>query len=549
MRKLSLVLVLAMLLSVAAGALATEQKEYTDFTEIKFLSVWNGGGAGFPADIKGNPVAQYIAKKTGVILDMESIVTPEDEKLNTLFASGVLPDLINAPHWNTSSDTAGMAIKKAALEGLIYDFSPVIDKYPNVKRLREVGVAKDYLQFDVQHPDYQGKMYIIPQQTPSDDVKDVSNWAYGIFVRKDIAEALKVDPTTIDTPEKLYDFAVQIKNGGFKNAGGNPVIPMGTGHNGWSYQHYATGLTDTYHLSDYRLQPDGSVVHYFFTDNEAQKILFIRKLVAEGLLDPESFSNTDTMAKEKIAIGKCAMLAFHAPYLVESTRETLLKTNPEMEYVRVGPMKHKDGGIETQTGKVGRTGSPVMFIAESSQNKEAVLRFLDYINSEEGRLVARYGVPGVHFDMVNGQPVIKPELLKKWADDPTSKRNEGLGVYDSFIGAYDYDSKYPKPDSQKDKFELMLDALRAPVAPIQFDKLSVDFLDRAYPKMAEYRDKVSTINLEEEVRKVYFTKTEEEALKLIETIRQRYLDAGIQELFDFVKEQYNTSPDKDKLMF
>ena len=50
MRKLSLFLVLVMLLGFSAGAIA-EQKEYTEFTEITFLSCWNGGGGGFPQEI------------------------------------------------------------------------------------------------------------------------------------------------------------------------------------------------------------------------------------------------------------------------------------------------------------------------------------------------------------------------------------------------------------------------------------------------------------------------------------------------------------------
>ena len=185
---------------------------------------------------------------------------------------------------------------------------------------------------------------------------------------------------------------------------------MGTSHNGWSYWGFLNGFGDGYHLSSYRQLEDGSIVNTFFTQQTIDQTLFMRKLVAEGLMDVEAFSNTDTMGKEKMAIGKCALFSFHAPYLVETMRETLYKTNPEMEYVRVGPLKMTDGNIVTAVEKVGRTGSPVHFIAESSEKKEEVLRFLDFINSEEGRLLARYGIEGVHYDMVDGFPTVKPEL-------------------------------------------------------------------------------------------------------------------------------------------
>jgi putative aldouronate transport system substrate-binding protein len=546
MRKLSLFLVLVMLLGFSAGL--AEQQEYTEFTEVTFLSCWNGGGGSFPEDIMGNMIAQEIAKKTGVIVNMESIVTSETERLNTMFASGVMPDFVNAPYWSSTSNE-GFVIRKAALEGMIYDISPVLDQYPNIKRLFEVGVAKDYLQFDVFNPEYEGKIYVIPQQTPSDDPRDITNWAYGIFGRKDILEALDVDPASIDTTEKLYDLAVKIKEGGFKDAAGKDVIPMGTSHNGWNYWGFLDGFGDGYHLSSYRQLEDGSIVNTFFTQRTIDQTLFMRKLVAEGLMDVEAFSNTDTMGKEKMAIGKCALFSFHAPYLVETMRETLYKTNPEMEYVRVGPLKMTDGNIVTAVEKVGRTGSPVHFIAASSEKKEEVLRFLDFINSEEGRLLARYGIEGVHYDMVDGFPTVKPELREEWAENPAARRNLGIGVYEQFIGAYDYDSKYPMPEDQKNQWDKMLDSLRAGVPIVQFDKVSVGFLDRGYPKMEEYRDLTSTINVEDERRRAYFAESDEDAIAIIEATRQRYLDAGIQDLFDYVKEQYEAYPNKDELMF
>ncbi len=547
MRKLSLFLVLVMLLGFSAGVVA-EQKEYTEFTEVTFLSCWNGGGGGFPQDVMGNVIAKEIAKKTGVIVNMESIVTSETERLNTMFASGVMPDFVNAPYWS-STGGEGFVIRKAAVEGMIYDIAPVLDQYPNIKRLFEVGIAKDYKEFDVFNPEYEGKIYVIPQQTPSNDPADITNWAYGVFGRKDILDALNVDPKTIDSTEKLYDLAVQIKNGGFKDAAGKDVIPMGTSHNGWNYWGFLDGFNDGYHLSGYRMQEDGSIVSTFFMQQTIDQVLFMRKLVSEGLMDVEAFSNTDTMGKEKMAIGKCALFSFHAPYLVDTMRDTLYKTNPEMEYVRVGPLKMTDGNIVTAVEKVGRTGSPVNFIAESSPHKEEVLRFLDFINSDEGRLLARYGIEGEHYDMIDGIPTVKPELREAWAEDSSLRKNLGIGVYEGFIGAYDYDSKYPVPDDQKTQWDKMLDALRADVPIVQFDKVSVGFLERGYPGMEEFRDLSSTIDAEAERRRAFFAATDEDAIKIIEDTRQRYMDAGQQGVFDYVKEQYEAYPNKDELMF
>ena len=61
------------------------------------LSAWNGDGGTFPQDQENNLVAQKIREKTVVTLKLESITTSEVKKLNTIFASDTVPDIVNAP--------------------------------------------------------------------------------------------------------------------------------------------------------------------------------------------------------------------------------------------------------------------------------------------------------------------------------------------------------------------------------------------------------------------------------------------------------------------
>src|SRR5690606_18028398 len=178
---------------------------------LTYLSAWNGGGGAFPQDQENNPVAQKIREKTGVTLKMESITTSEVEKLNTIFASGTVPDIVNAPFWSTTGGE-GQVIKKAAMEGQILDLTPYLDKYPNVKRLVTTGIAKDFNEFDLNSPEFEGKTYLIPTETPDGTPESIHNWNYGLFARGDILKALNVKAEDIDTQEKLYVLLVKIKN-------------------------------------------------------------------------------------------------------------------------------------------------------------------------------------------------------------------------------------------------------------------------------------------------------------------------------------------------
>ena len=121
-----------------------------------------------------NPVAQRIRERTGVTLKAEFITTSETEKLNTMFASGVMPDFVNAPYWSTTGGE-GAVIKKAATEGMLLALNDYLEsgKYPNIEKLYEIGVARDFKEFDLFHPDYEGNIYLIPQQTPGDNPEDM----------------------------------------------------------------------------------------------------------------------------------------------------------------------------------------------------------------------------------------------------------------------------------------------------------------------------------------------------------------------------------------
>ncbi|WP_254663995.1 extracellular solute-binding protein [Paenibacillus sp. HGF5] len=432
-----------------AGTVDTGPKEQGT-EEIKpvtlsFLSAWNGGGAGFPQDQENNPVAGQIREKTGVTLKLESITTSEVEKLNTIFASGTVPDIVNAPFWSTTGGE-GQVIKKAAMEGQLLDLTPYLDKYPNIKRLVTTGIAKDFAEFDLNSPEFEGKTYLIPTETPDGTPESIHNWNYGLFARGDILKALNVKAEDIDTQEELVDLLIKIRDGGFKDIGGKPVIPAGTMWNGWDYGQFLAGWTD-YTISDYR-EVDGKLIHWTQSKDHEARLLYMRKLLTEGLFDLEAFNNTSTTANEKLTTGKLAV--FGAQPMLVDLQKTLYKTNPEMQYELLGPMKNKSGEIRTQVEKPGRSGFPALFLSANIKDPDAALRYIDYVNSEEGRLLAYFGIEGTHYTMENGVPQWIPDVKKQFDENPDLKRDAGLNYLPGrFIGAFSSEVTWPTPEDQK----------------------------------------------------------------------------------------------------
>ncbi|SEO74364.1 ABC transporter substrate-binding protein [Paenibacillus sp. OV219] len=500
---------------------------------LSFLSAWNGGGAGFPQDQENNPVAKAVREKTGVTLKLESITTSEVEKLNTIFASDTVPDIVNAPYWSTTGGE-GQVIKKAALEGQLLDLTPYLDKYPNVKKLMTQGVAKDFAEFDLNSPDLEGKQYVIPMQTPDGTPESIHNWNYGLYARGDILKALNVNAADIDTEEKLADLLTKIKSGDFKDISGKPVIPSGTMHNGWDYSQFLSGWSD-YNISDFR-EEDGKLIHWTQSKDQEARLLYMRKLITNGLFDPEAFSNTDTTANEKLATGKLAV--FGAQSMIGELQKTLYKSNPDMQYELLGPMKNKSGNIVTQVEKPGRSGFPVIFLSAKIKDPDAALRLIDYLNSDEGRLLAYWGIEGKDYTLADSKPQWVADVKKQFDDNPDVKRDEGLNYLSgSFMGAFSSEVTWPIPDDQKTQWE-KLEASYSKRLPIQIiDKVSATYLERDWPKYQEFRDKTASLNFDEEFRKACYAKSDAEALKILHGIQDKFKSAGVEDMASYVGEK------------
>ncbi|KAF9139749.1 hypothetical protein BGX30_007548 [Mortierella sp. GBA39] len=379
------------------------------------------------------------------------------EKLNTIFASGTVPDIVNAPFWSATGGE-GQVIKKAAMEGQLLDLTPYLDKYPNIKRLVTTGIAKDFAEFDLNSPDFEGKTYLIPTETPDGTPESIHNWNYGLFARGDILKALNVKAEDIDTQDELYDLLVKIRDGGFKDIGGKPVIPAGTMWNGWDYGQFLAGWSD-YSISDFR-EVDGKLIHWTQSKDYEAKLLYMRKLLKEGLFDLEAFSNTSTTANEKLTTGKMAV--FGAQPMLADLQKTLYKTNPEMQYELLGPMKNKNGDIRTQVEKPGRSGFPVLFLSANIKDPDAALRYIDYVNSEEGRLLAYFGIEGTHYTMENGIPQWIPDVKKQFDENPDLKRDAGLNFLPGrFIGAFSNEVTWPTPEDQKTQWQKLEESFSA----------------------------------------------------------------------------------------
>lgn len=503
---------------------------------LKYLNCWNTSGSIAPQDPLNNPVAQELKKRTGVTLEVEYATTSENEKLNLIFATGDMPDIINGPFWG-GTDGSTVAFKKAAQQGLILPLDELLDKYsPHLKEALTLGVTQDFIENDLKDPVLGGKSYFIPWQTARTE-KDITHWAYNTFVRGDILKALGIKPEDIQTSDDLYQLMKKIKDGGFKDINGKPVIPAGTFANGWTYGQFLNTFRQP-SASGY-IDIDGKVRSSLYDPNKEQEVLFMRKLVSEGLIDKECFRQNDTIAKEKLSAGKIAIVGSHYPYMRDLMETTLYKEHPEMRYVPVGPIQFSNGEKIGQLELGGRAGSPILCLTKTCADPDAAIRFIDFLNSDEGKKLSSYGIEGTHYTLVDGKPRMTKEWLEKFRADPQTLRNEGIqSVYTWFITLDDRLSKWGEKnpgDSEKTDENYDLAVKFSPMKVISGYRLSS--FQKEYP---EY-DKIVTLTnpdtQRDAIEKAYFAKTDEEALKIFRDYKEMLIKGGYEEFCDWLTDK------------
>ncbi|NIK80250.1 putative aldouronate transport system substrate-binding protein [Paenibacillus castaneae] len=491
---------------------------------LKVLHNWNGSTG---SDVDMTAVEKVIKEKTGITIQWEYTKGSEVEKVNTIFATQDMPDIYTGPAWGGELD----GIIKAAKEDQLVDLSDKLDKYPNLaKAIAEENVPPAL--YEKAFNAYGGKQFLLYQNHPATP-EDAMDWLYGFYVRKDIAEKIGVDPQSVHTKDELYSFLKKIKDAGLSE-NGMPVIPLGGFHDGW-----AVGIANTmFYGSGYIDKGDGTLENSFFTKAYEDYTLYYRKLLAEGLLDPEAFTQTDPIANEKIKQGRIAVLAAHYPAILDASKD-YVKAHPGSDYVPVGPLE-RAGAAADRPVDLGIQGNNVTVIPKKSKNVDAALRLLDYLASDEGFLLVRYGVQGVHWDMENGKPVAKKEWFDKFTEDTTGKlrKNEGISIGLESMSGQDRINSVGGGDIWADQERLAaMDNARKILRPNGISVISAYNAGDVIMKSDKWETLKPSMDKIGDVWKVaIFAKSDEAALKVINDLRGQMNKTGYQEAIQFTNE-------------
>lgn len=332
-------------------------------------------------DYNENGFFEELEKRTGVHLDF---IIPaagnEKEAYNLMIASGELADIITH---NGYSYPEGL--DAAVDDGYYLDLTPYLDTcLPDYNRVRtsdpvmEKSTTTDKGRVVGLHILYTEK------QGP---------WM-GMQIRKDWLDELGLEvPETYDELEEVLKAFKEKKNA---------YAPISIGKKGTMETSHA--LSAGYGVLESYQQVDGNVIYGPMEDGWREYLTMLNRWYEEGLIDPDFMTNggwqvdTGMVLNGETGVWN-AMYTMISQYEAGGDIEVVPMTSPVKEK---GDKLH----IRREDGYVGNA----VTISADCKYPEIAMKLWNYLYSEEGSLLANYGVEGDTFNYVDGKPQVSDKI-------------------------------------------------------------------------------------------------------------------------------------------
>ncbi|MFH8655348.1 ABC transporter substrate-binding protein [Streptomyces afghaniensis] len=395
-----------------------------------------------------------LSRRTGVTFEPVAVpLVDYEKKRSVLIGSGDAPFLI--PKTYHPSEVAFVS------SGAILPVSDYVHLMPNfrdkVRRWKLQPEIDSIRQSD-------GKFYLLP------GLHEKARSGYSLALRTDVLDRLGLNlPTTWDEVYEVfkaireeYPDRYPFSDRWSKNTP-YPAAAL------FSYLGQAYGVRAgwTHNPIDWDANA-GKFVFTGATDAYRQMIEFVRKLVAEKLVDPESFTQTDDEAAQKLLGEKSFAISANPQVLVQEYRFNLEKqvkgAKIEMIPVPLGPAGPVVlGGVRLENGVM------ISSKALKSDSFVAMMQFVDWLwYSDEGQRFARWGVEGVTYTRSGSryQPKQGISLMGSAPDAPKDMQKD-FGFYNgvfAYGGSWELVSSMFSPDEKKFQ-DAMSGRQQTPIAP------------------------------------------------------------------------------------
>ena len=346
-----------------------------------------------------SPVAKTIEAKSGIKVVYVDTYADYDAEWANMQSTGNYTDMVSFNIFNYEGGPL-MAVE----DGLAIELNDVIDEFmPNFKAYLEANPDVDKA---IKTDD--GIYTFIPYVN-----SNTGAYSYGAYYREDMLKEMgETEPTTL---QGWHDLLVKVKD----KYGITPISCDWNGLIQYGMMAMAFGVGGN-STSNHFAVTDGKVYYQRTSDEWKAFLTEMAKWMAEGLIDANVAQIQSPDVNAKIINSEVFLsmgwlgsaMQVNQQKGAAQTEGFMLKALPTPGLTE--GQKIEWGYATTLVSGVGTT------ISESCENVEEAARYLDYLFSPEGHIVANFGIEGESFDMVNGEPVFQDHVVK------SGKLPEGL---------------------------------------------------------------------------------------------------------------------------
>ncbi|MHC5257305.1 ABC transporter substrate-binding protein [Streptomyces sp. UC4497] len=385
-----------------------------------------------------------LAKRTRVTLKPVDVPLADyEKKRGVLIGSGDAPFLI--PKTYHPSEVAFVS------SGAILPVSDYVNLMPNFRA--KVKQWKLEPEIDaIRQSD--GKYYLLP------GLHEKVKSGYSMSLRTDILD--KHDLALPTTWDEVYDVLKALKE---EYPGKYPMTDRWSTNTpfpcGALFQYLGQAYGVRAGWSYDNISYDAKAKKFVFTptqDGYRAMVEYLRKLVAEKLLDPEAFTQQDDQAVQKLLAEKSYLMSANPQELVQNYRYNLKKqvkgAKIEMIPVPLGP-----AGAVVNSGSRLENGVMISSKALKEDTFVAMMQFVDWLfYSDEGQEFCKWGVEGVTYTKSGGAYKLKDGITLMGSDpDAPEDLQKDFGFFNgvfTYGGSWELVSSNFSADEQKFQDEM-----------------------------------------------------------------------------------------------
>ncbi|SDE55376.1 putative aldouronate transport system substrate-binding protein [Paenibacillus sp. UNCCL117] len=362
------------------------------------------------ANITPADKALFDKLKAALNVDLEWVVPPSTgykEQLQLSLVSGDYADLVMFP--SETDETFLNAVK----EGIVIPVNPYLDQLKNIKQ-HTYDISWEALETN-----RDGKIYGVPRTSVArnDGFIIREDWLKNIGFKMPENREVTIDQFTeilrkftFEDPDKngkndTYGFA------GYLNGSKmiDPILSSQFGNLGWQK---STGgefeyMTPMYDKNNTKIYKD--------------VLAYTQMAFKEGLVDPDSPVIERSASIERFERGISGIrYEFSGNMTGSETRGKKINPNTDIEYIFIQDREGKLKGAAYGTATFGVWG-----VTNKAKEPQRALEVLDWLLSDEGWNMVKYGVEGVEYNMVNGERQYNPDAKAPWRKNIVRRANDG----------------------------------------------------------------------------------------------------------------------------